>query len=456
MENFDIAIIGFGKCGKTLAADLAERGWKVALAERDPKMYGGACINVACIPTKALVHKAKLAEILAPQNYAEKDALYKKAIAEKRRLVADLNAANRDGLAKYPNVRIFDGEASFLSESSIGVRLENGENAEISAKHFVINTGSENAAPPIDGLRLDPPVYDSASIMELETLPRRLAIIGAGYVGLEFASIYASFGSEVSVFSRAGRLLKNEDADVSDALRKALEDKAVSFRFGASLKSLESSEGTAAVRYADERGEELVLEADAVLVAAGRKPYTKGLHPERANVALDARGAVIVDGRLRTSNPRVYAAGDVKGGGQFTYISLDDYRIIREDLVGGGDFDVSYQDMPFYSMFTDPPLARAGMSEGEAKAKGLDVRVNRVPASAVMASTLQGNSKGMLKAVIDNKTDAILGCTLFCVQANELINTLSLAIRTGQKAQTLRDFIYTHPSMSEIFNALFK
>ncbi len=287
--------------------------------------------------------------------------------------------------------------------------------------------------------------------MELEVLPKRLVIVGGGYIGLEFASMYASFGSQVTVLEGFSQLIAREDKDIAEAVRKVLEDKGITFRMNAMVQSVQNG----SVFYKDSAtGEEYRLEADAILLATGRRPYTSGLNLKAAGVETDGRGAIVADDHLRTTNPNIRAIGDVKGGLQFTYISLDDYRIIREDLFGEGIRKTSDRDPVSYSVFIDPPLSRIGLSEEEALKKGLNIKVGRLPVAAIPRARTLDDTRGLFKAVIDADTNEILGCTLFGPDSGEIINLVAMAMKTGQDYTFLRDFIFTHPSMGEALNDL--
>ncbi len=455
MKEFDAIIIGFGKGGKTLAADLAKRGRKVAVVERSDKMYGGTCINTGCIPTKTLVREARIADGMKDASFAERAEFYRKAIAVKEAVTEDLRNLNYRNLADDPNITVFTGTGSFLSPDTVSVRTAEGT-VELKSEAIYINTGAETVIPPLEGIRNNPFVFTSASIMELWELPRRLVIVGGGYIGLEFASIYASFGAQVTVLESFAELIPREDRDIAAAVEDVLRKKGIAFHLGVKVLAVRNETDHATVVLTDPRsGTEFELEADAVLLAAGRRPYTEGLNPEAAGVETDDRGAVVVDERLRTSNPRIRALGDVKGGLQFTYISLDDYRIIRDDLFGNGLRTTDDRDPVPYSVFIDPPLSRIGMSEEEARREGLDIVVRKLPVASIPRMKTTGQTDGVLKAVIDRGTGKILGCTLFAPESYEVINTVAVAMKTGRDHTFLRDFIFTHPSMSEALNLLF-
>lgn len=455
MNAFDVIIIGFGKGGKTLAAEFAKRGQKVAIIERSDKMYGGTCINIGCIPTKTLVHQAKMASALKDATFEERSEFYRNAVSVKESVTSALRNKNYHNLADNPNVTVYTGIGSFVSADVVAVRTAT-EEIRLTSKQIIINTGAETVIPPIEGVAGNPFVYTSTSIMELADLPRRLVIIGGGYIGLEFASMYASFGSQVTVLESYPELIAREDRDIAASVKETLEKKGIVFRMNAKVQSVNRVEDKAIVTFADSQTDEVfVLEADAVLLATGRRPNTKDLNLEVAGVEVDVRGAIIVDEYLKTTNPNIRAVGDVKGGLQFTYISLDDYRIVREDLFGDKERRTGDRNPVSYSVFIDLPLSRIGLNEEEARRQNRDIIVKKLPVMAIPRAKTLGETDGLLKAVIDKNTGKILGCMLFAPDSSEVINTVAVAMKTGQDYTFLRDFIFTHPSMSEALNDLF-
>ena len=455
MNAFDVIIIGFGKGGKTLAAEFAKRGQKVAIIERSDKMYGGTCINIGCIPTKTLVHQAKMASALKDATFEERSEFYRNAVSVKESVTSALRDKNYHNLADNPNVTVYTGIGSFVSADVVAVRTAT-EEIRLTSKQIIINTGAETVIPPIEGVAGNPFVYTSTSIMELADLPRRLVIIGGGYIGLEFASMYASFGSQVTVLESYPELIAREDRDIAASVKETLEKKGIVFRMNAKVQSVNRVEDKAIVTFADSQTNEVfVLEADAVLLATGRRPNTKDLNLEVAGVEVDVCGAIIVDEYLKTTNPNIRAVGDVKGGLQFTYISLDDYRIVREDLFGDKERRTGDRNPVSYSVFIDPPLSRIGLDEEEARRQNRDIIVKKLPVMAIPRAKTLGETDGLLKAIIDKNTGKILGCVLFAPDSGEVINTVAVAMKTGQDYTFLRDFIFTHPSMSEALNDLF-
>lgn len=448
MKKYDAIIIGFGKGGKTLASELAKHNYSVAVVERSNKMYGGTCINIGCIPTKTLAHAAKLADKNA--SWIVKQAYYRQSITQKEEVTSLLRQKNFHNLADNPYITIYTGVGSFVGSDVVEVHMAE-DVILLQASQIYINTGAETVIPPIEGIRDNLKVYTSTTIMEMTELPARLVIVGGGYIGLEFASMYASFGSQVTVLEGYSELIPKEDRDIAASVREVLERKGIVFCLNARVLSVHDS----VVVYQDAATDgKYYLEADAILFATGRCPATKELNLKAAGVEVDERGAIIVNEHLQTTNLHIRAIGDVKGGLQFTYISLDDYRIIREDLFGAGDRKMTDREPVSYSVFIDPPLSRIGMSEKEARNKGLDIKVNTLPVVAIPRAKTLGDIDGLFKVIVDANTDKILGCTLFGPDSSEIINLVAMVMKTGQEYTFLRDFIFTHPSMSEALNEL--
>lgn len=455
MKQFDAIIIGFGKGGKTLAAEFAKRGKKVAIIERSSGMYGGTCINIGCIPTKTLVHQAKIASNLKDHPFETKKKFYRNAIEEKERVTTILRDKNYYTLADNPNVTVYTGTGSFLSENTVLIKIT-GEETVIKSENIIINSGARTVIPPIPGIKENPYLYTSTSIMEMRELPEKLVIIGGGYIGLEFASMYASFGSKVTVLESYPQLIGREDHDIAEAVKEALEKKGVKFRLNVSVNSVGVINEMAYTEITDKTtGKTEKLISEAVLLATGRVPETAELNLQNAGVKTDEKGTILVDEHLVTSNPKIRAVGDVKGGLQFTYISLDDYRIVKEDLFGKGERTINNRGPISYSVFIDPPLSRVGLSEAEAEKQNIEVIVKRLPVMAIPRAKTLGETTGLQKAIIEKSTGKILGCTLFAPDSSETINIVTAAMKADLPYTFLRDFIFTHPSMSESLNDLF-
>jgi len=443
-KHYQNLVIGFGKGGKTLAAYLATRGQDVALIEKSEMMYGGTCINVACIPTKSLI------------TNAEKNIPYHEAIGMKNDLTSFLRQKNYDNLDKFPSVTIITGKARFLSEHEVEIAVnQTNQEVRVTADRIFINTGTEPLIPEINGISSSRNVFTSASLMEQTGLPKHLIIIGGGFIGLEFADMYAKFGSKVTMLDRRKIFLPKEDPDIAEQIYKAMTEKDISIINGLTVESIHDSADGVILRYKSNDGESKQIEGSAVLIATGRKPNLEGLDVQAAGIRTNVRGFLDVDDQLKTSVKNIWAIGDINGGPQFTYISLDDFRIIRDQLYGGEYTSVTKRGTVASSVFITPPLAHIGLREKDAIAKGYRIRIAKLPAAAVPRARILNSTQGLLKSVIDADTNKILGCTLFCVEASEMINTIQVAINAGLDYRVIRDTIFTHPSMSEAFNDLY-
>ncbi|EIR2614550.1 FAD-dependent oxidoreductase [Salmonella enterica subsp. enterica serovar Miami] len=415
MTQYQALIIGFGKAGKTLAATLAKTGWRVAIIEQSASMFGGTCINIGCIPTKTLVHDA------------EREGDFSVAMQRKAAVVNFLRDKNFHNLADLDNVDVIEGRAEFIDNHTLRVFQADGERVLRGEKIF-INTGAESVIPAITGLTTTAGVFDSTGLLSLSQRPARLGILGGGYIGLEFASMFANFGTKVTIFEAAPQFLPREDRDIAQAIIRILQE-------------VETSEGAHLV--------------DALLVASGRKPATAGLQLQNAGVAVNERGGIIVDDYLRTTADNIWAMGDVTGGLQFTYISLDDFRIVRDGLLGDGKRSTRDRQNVPYSVFMTPPLSRVGLTEEQARASGATVQVVTLPVAAIPRARVMNDTRGVLKAVVDVNTQRIVGVSLLCVDSHEMINIVKTVMDADLPYTVLRDQIFTHPTMSESLNDLF-
>lgn len=454
MKKYDAIIIGFGKAGKTLAGFLAGKGQNVALIEESDKMYGGTCINVGCIPSKSLVNSVERLENKDLSTFTERKDYYEKSVDKKEALITALRGKNYEMLASKENIDIYNGKGSFVSNKIVNIE-KNGENIQIEGEKIFINTGSETIIPNIKGLKESKNILTSKSLMELKELPRKLVIIGAGYIGLEFASTYAGFGSEVVIIDASDDILKREEKEAADRVKKILEAKGVTFYLNSKVEEIFDDENDSSIAISNGNGEIIQFNGDKILVAIGRKANTQGLELEKAGVQVDERGNIIVNEKLETTAPNIWALGDVKGGLQFTYISLDDFRIIRDNVYGNGNRSLNDRNVVPYTTFLSTPLSRVGLSEKQAIEKGFDIKVGKIEAMAIPKGKIEGKSEGFLKVVVDAKTDKILGATLLCNASHEMINIIALAMKGNLPYQIIRDMIFTHPTMSESLNDLF-
>ena len=450
MNNFDAIIIGFGKGGKTLASTLAKQGQRVAMIEKSAAMYGGTCINIACIPTKSLVHQSNERKLSSASN----EDFYKQAIEQKDELTSFLRDSNFHKLDDADGVTVYTGTATFLDDSKVQVTTDN-DTFELSAEKFFINTGSSPITPPIEGLATADFVYNSTTLQQVDQLPEKLVIIGGGYIGLEFASIYANFGSAVTVIDSSSVFLRNEDRDIAAEVKKVLEAKNITFIVDSKVKSVENRDGGVVVSYQAGDSNQAEVYGDALLLATGRKPNTEGLRLESTSIEVNDRGAIVVDDLLKTTANHIWALGDVNGGPQFTYISLDDFRIVKDQLFGAGNYTRKQRNNVPYSVFIDPVLSQVGLNEKMAKEKDIAYKVVTLPAAAIPRARIVQQTDGLLKALINPDSQEILGCTLFCAESSEMINIVRVAMEAKLPYTFLRDTIFTHPTMSEALNDLF-
>jgi pyruvate/2-oxoglutarate dehydrogenase complex dihydrolipoamide dehydrogenase (E3) component len=452
VEQFDDVVLGGGKGGKSLAMALANAGHRVALIERG--QIGGACINVACIPTKTMVASAKVVELADRAadfgiSLIPPPAGLAGVIARKRRVVGAMVDTHWRLFTNTPNMSFLLGEGVFTGERTIEVTLQDGGTRVVRGDRVYINTGSHTTIPPIPGL--DTVDYlTSTSVMELEELPARLAIIGSGYIALEFAQVFRRLGSEVVVIARGDRFLPNEDRDIAAQVRKVLEEDGIEFLDDTGTESV--APGIELVY--SRNGTRGSLHCSHLMVAVGRTPSTAGLGLAAAGVQLNPRGAIAVNDRLETSAENVFAIGDCNGGPLFTHASWDDYRILLANVLHDAGRSTAGRLIP-YTLFIDPELGRVGLTEEQAVAQGYDVAVATLPAAKVPRANTAGETKGILKAVVDRKTGQILGCSLFCHGAGEVMSVVQMAMIGEVPYPQVRDTVFTHPTMAESLNLLF-
>lgn len=443
METIKNIIIGFGKGGKTLAKFLAQKGEEVLVIEKSNKMYGGTCINIACLSSKRLIIEAA------------NGVSYVDAVNGKNEMTAQLREKNYHMLADEKTVNVLDGEAHFIADHEIEVELPNGKKAQYKGDRIFINTGAVPVMLPIPGLKESKYILDSTQAMDEKKMPKNLTIIGAGYIGLEFASMFAKYGSKVTVLDHNKEFLAREDEDISNAVRKDMEDAGIKFELGADIEKIIDETTDAKVTY-QINGKTKTINADRILVATGRKPNIENLCLENTAIETTDRGAIKVDDFLRTTVDNVWAIGNVKGGLQFTYISLDDFRIIKDQLFGTGARMVSDRKVIPYSVFISPALSQVGLNEKQANKLGKEYKLFKLPVTAIPKAKVAKDNRGLFKALVDPETEKILGTTLYGIESYELINMISLAMKAHLSYTVLRDQIYTHPTMSEAFNDLFK
>jgi pyruvate/2-oxoglutarate dehydrogenase complex dihydrolipoamide dehydrogenase (E3) component len=456
IEEFDAVVIGSGQGGGPLAGDLAKAGRKTALIER--VHVGGTCINEGCTPTKTMVASARVAYL------ARRAADYgvgtgpvtvdmQKVRQRKRDMVDSFRSSSERRLTDVPNLSLVMGEARFTGPKTIEVKLRAGGSRMLRAENFFLNVGARPAAPQLPGLE-KVQALDSTSIMELDVVPEHLMVVGGGYVGLEFGQMFRRFGSRVTIIQREARLLGREDADVADAVAKLMREDGLELLLESSPTRVEQLSGNKIRLTVKGPGGEQTLVGSHLLLAAGRAPNSDTLHLEAAGVMTDARGLIQVNERLETNVAGIYALGDVKGGPAFTHISYDDYRIIRTNLLEGGQASTQGRFVP-YTVFIDPQLGRVGMTEEEARASGRKIKVARMPMNYITRAVEVDEPRGMLKVVVDAGSSQILGCAILGIEGGEIMAMLQIAMMGKLPYPALREATFAHPTLSEGLNNLF-
>ncbi len=444
METIKNIIIGFGKGGKTLAKFLAQQGEQVLVIEKSKQMYGGTCINIACLTSKRLIIEAT------------RGTSFEDAVDGKNVMTSQLRKKNYQMLASEDNITVLDGIAHFTGNHTIDVQTPDGQTFTYKGERIFINTGAKAIIPDIPGLRESPFLMNSTTAMDQLKLPHDLVIIGGGYIGLEFANMFATFGSHVTILDHHKKLLPREDDDVAEMVIQNFRNNGINFEVGVNIKDISTQDEQAVITFTKDGQHETTIFADKILAATGRQPETASLELQNTDIKVDDHGAIIVDDYLHTSVPNVWAIGDVKGGPQFTYISLDDFRIIKDELFGNNNRHISDRLIVPTSVFIEPSLTQVGLTEKEAQKQGQDYLLFKMPAAAIPKAKVLKDTRGLLKVLVDPSTNLILGATLYVQEAQEIINMVALAMRAKIPYQMLRDQIYTHPTISEAFNDLFK
>jgi pyruvate/2-oxoglutarate dehydrogenase complex dihydrolipoamide dehydrogenase (E3) component len=447
-EHHDFLILGSGQGGKLLAWHLARSGQRVAVVER--RWVGGSCPAVACLPSKNEIwsahvahltrHAAQFGTLTGPVATDMAKVRRRKQDMIDREIAFHLNAYTSSG------AELIMGSGRFVGPKTIDVALNGGGTRVLTASKVVINVGSHAAIPNIPGLEAARPLTH-IEVLELDVLPPHLVVLGGGYVGLEMAQAYRRFGSRVTIIEAGPQIVAREDRDVADEVQHLLTDEGIAFLIGAEAVSVRGRSGEEVRVTVRTSSGEQKIEGSHLLVAAGRVPNTAGIGLEKLGVELDARGYIRVNDRLETTAPEVWALGECAGSPQFTHVSVDDFRIIRDNLKGGNR---STRDrLVPYCMFTDPPLAHVGLSEGEAQRQGIAVRVAKLPMSSVLRTEATDEKRGFMKVVVSGDDDRIVGFTMVGSQADEVMPTVQTAILANLPFPKLRDAVITHPTIAE-------
>jgi pyruvate/2-oxoglutarate dehydrogenase complex dihydrolipoamide dehydrogenase (E3) component len=453
-ERYEVLVLGSGEGGKYLAWHLARSGRRTAVVER--RWIGGSCPNINCLPSKNEIWSAKVADLLrhagqfgvVPGSLAIDMAQVRQ---RKRDMVEGLIAMHLDRY-KASGAELIMGAGRFVEAKTLEVRLNDGGTRVLAGERVFLNLGTHASIPPIPGLT-DAGPLTHIEVLELDRVPEHLVVLGGGYVGLEFAQAYGRFGSRVTIVEHGPQLLGREDPDVAAEIRRILSGEGIEILLAADVLRVEGRSGEAVRLRVRTAGGEQTIPGSDILAATGRTPNTAGIGLEVAGVELNSRGYIKVNDRLETSARDVWALGECAGSPQFTHVSFDDFRIIRDNLAGGSR---STRDRLIpYCLFTDPPLARVGLSEGEARQRGITVRVAILPMSAVLRTWTMGETAGFMKVLVEATGDRILGFTMIGPEAGEVMAAVQTAILGGLPYTVCRDAILTHPTMAEGLNALF-
>jgi pyruvate/2-oxoglutarate dehydrogenase complex dihydrolipoamide dehydrogenase (E3) component len=464
MIKYDAILVGSGQAATPLARKLAAAGWKTALVER--QWVGGTCVNIGCTPTKTMIASGRVAYLVKRSaEYGIRtsgfDVDVETFLRRKNSVVMTFREGSTKSLLNTPNLDLIFGTAAFSGPKGLAVVKEDGSSETLTADYIFLNAGAHPFIPPIPGLG-DIPYLTSASILDLHEIPTHLAIIGGGYVALEFGQLYRRLGSQVTIIENNPRFLSKEDLDIAAEIRRILEEDGIQILTGTKVKGVKAADG---IRLDLERpasegaalqgaASGLAVTASHVLVASGRRPDTAGLNTAAAGIRLDEHGYIAVNGRLETNVAGIFALGDVKGGPQFTHVAWNDHLIVYKNLIEKAKLSIEDR-VTVYCLFTDPELGRVGLTESEARAKGLNIKVATMPASYVARAYENSETRGLLKVIVNADDRKILGAAMLISGGGELMSTIQMAMTGGVTCDTVRDAMYAHPTFAESLNNLF-
>ncbi len=454
--HYDSIVIGAGQAGGPLSTALAKAGRKTAIIEREH--VGGTCINEGCTPTKTMVASARVAYLARRgSDYGVHTGPISvdmgKVRQRKRDIVDSFRGGSQRRIEQTEGVDLLMGEACFVGPKMLEVQLNDGPTRQLTADHIFINTGARPSMPKLAGLD-SVPTLNSTTIMELDTVPEHLLVLGGGYIGLEFGQMFRRFGSQVTIVQRGKQLLAREDADVAEEVAKILREDGIEILLDTdAVRVARSGNGQIALTVKTPPGER-TLTGSHLLVAAGRTPNTDKLNLSAAGVETDKHGFIKVNERLETNVPGIYGLGDVKGGPAFTHISYDDFRIIRTNLIESGSATTINRLVP-YTVFIDPQLGRVGLSEAEAREQHRNIKVAKMPMNYVARALEVDEPRGLMKAVVDADTKQILGCAVLGIEGGEIMAMFEIAMLGQVAYPVLRDAIFAHPTLAESLNNLF-
>jgi len=458
MTKFDAIIIGSGQAGNPLAHKLAEAGWKVALVEK--RWLGGTCINDGCTPTKTMIASARVArQVTRSAEFGIHTTGFSVNMEEvfqrKSSVVLSFRESLMQGMIRTPNIELFFGVAAFTGPKEVTVTKADGSRDTLTADKIFINAGTRPHIPSIPGLG-EGDYLTSTSVMELREVPRHLLIIGGSYIALEFAQLFHRLGAEVTLVDTAEHFLPKEDADIADELKKILEEEGITMHINSKVTQFAASRpapGTIRLDISKGQGT-IVLEGSHLLIATGREADTGSLHVAAAGIQLNNRGFIAVNDKLETNIAGIYALGDIKGGPQFTHISYNDYLVVAGNLLNNSNTGIADRLLN-YVLFTDPELGRVGLTEKEARDKGIAIKVATLPLTSVARGIETGETRGLLKAIVQTDNKKIIGAAVLASGGGELMSILQMAMMGGITYDRIRDAIFAHPTFAESLNNLF-
>jgi pyruvate/2-oxoglutarate dehydrogenase complex dihydrolipoamide dehydrogenase (E3) component len=453
-ERFEILVLGSGNGGMYLAWHMARSGRRTAVVER--RLIGGSCPNTNCLPSKNEIWSAKVSDLVHhAARFGSMTGSVAIDMAKVRQRKRDMVKAEVAAvLQQYESsgAELIMGGGNFVAPKTLEVRLNGGGTRMLMGDQVFLNIGTHAAIPNVSGLDAAGPLTNIEAL-ELDYVPQHLIVLGGGYVGLELAQALRRFGSRVTIIEHGPQIAGREDQDVADEIRRIFSEEGIDILVGAEVRRVQGRSGENVSLPVRTSSGERTVEGSDILVAAGRSPNTAGIGLDVAGVELDGRGYIKVNERLETSAPDVWAIGECAGSPQFTHVSFDDFRIIRDNLAGANR-TTRDRLIPF-CMFTDPPLARVGLSEGEAQRQGIEARVAKLPTSAVLRTHTIDETQGFMKALVAARDDHILGFTMIGPEASEVVSVVQTAILAGLPYTALRDAVLTHPTMAEGLGPLF-
>ncbi|MGV8879584.1 MAG: mercuric reductase [Sphingobacteriaceae bacterium] len=455
MKKYDAIIIGSGQAGTPLAKRLARAGYKTALVEK--RLIGGTCINDGCTPTKTIIASARMAYLANHSkewgiNVSDVKVDFPAVMRRKDTVVASFRGGAAKGLEKTPRLDIIFGEASFSDDKTLLINLNDGGTQTLTADQIFIDVGLEAKVPEIDGLA-DAGYLTSTSILELTELPKHLLILGASAVGLEFGQMFRRLGSDVTILEQGKRFLPHEDQDVAAGIAAIFQADGIDLLIGANTEAITRKDKMIIAKI-NSGGQQKMISCSHILVAVGRIPKTAVLNLKTTSIKTDKKGHIIVNNKLETNIEGVYALGDVKGGPAFTHIAYNDFLIVAGNLLQGKKLTTDGRMLP-YCIFMDPPLARVGITEAEARKQKLKIKIAKLPMKNVGRAVETGEVRGFMKAIVDADNGKILGVSILGAEGGEVMSVLQMAMMGGISYDVIRNSIFAHPTYSESLNNLF-